>query len=212
MAERSIALLSGSGGTGKTVAALTIGGRWAERGAVTLVDTDPKDAGSSSDWLDRATPKPADSWQWAKADRSTLLATLDTIAGPVIVDTAAGLDSAQTIEIADAVDAVLVTGSVDEMREIVQAARTVKTMTNTPVAAVLTRTKTATDRSGLGLAARAAIEASEIELLGSLRDFATIARQKLAKGLPSRVTDQRVIDDGDALTEAVDRWLTKVAG
>lgn len=210
MASRSLALLSGSGGTGKTVTCLTIGGHWADRAPLTLVDTDPKLTGSATDWLDRATPEPCPQWSWAKADRSTLLATLGDIGGDVIVDTAAGLDSAQTIEIADAVGAVIVTGSVDEMREIIQAAKTVRAMTATPVAAVLTRTGSATDQSALGLAAREAIEATGVELLGSLRQYTAISRQKLARGLPHRVSDERVKFDGVDLVAALDRWLTKV--
>ena len=206
---RSIALLSPSGGTGKTLAALTIAEAWAEQGPCWLVDTDPKGAGSATDLLDRADPQPGEAFQWSKADRTTLLTVIGGATVPVVVDTAAGLGDALSIEVADAVSAVVVTGAIDQMRQIIQAIQTLQAGTETPVAALFTRSKSVTVGSALGEAVQSAVGAL-VPVLGVMRDLSELGRVVLGRTLPGRVTDQRVRGDAETVVGNLGRWLEKV--
>lgn len=209
----ALALMSGSGGLGKTVTALAIAGAWAERGPCWLVDTDDtKRAGTATDWLDRATPAPPPGLTWATSDRSELVDVLDRLPRPVVIDTPPGLRQGEGQAVAASVDAVLVVGSVLEVREVVAAARTVEGASSTPVAAVLTRTHPATDRSALGTAARQALDGAGVEVVGSLRRYASLEAAKLQRGLPHLVPDPRVGADVEALTSGVERWLAQTVG
>lgn len=207
----TVAVMSGSGGLGKTVTALTIAGTWAERGDVVLVDADDtKEAGTATDWLDRAEPAATDRLSWASADRDGLVAALANLPRPVVIDTPPGLRGAESLSVAHAVDAVLVVGSVDEMREVIQAAQSITSATDTPVAAVLTRTHPATDASALGQSVRQALGGVGLEVVGSLRRYTPLERAKLGKQLPFTVSDPRVVADRLNLVKGLDRWLTKV--
>lgn len=209
----SVAIMSGSGGLGKTVTALAIAGAWSQVGPVLLVDTDQtKEAGTASDWLDRADPEPVESLTWATSTQGELVGLLGKAPRPVVVDTPPGMKGDDARALAAAVDAVIVVGSVIEMREIVQAARTVAEAGSTPVAAVLTRTNPVTDSSTLGTSARMALDGAGVVVVGSVRRYAALEVAKLNRGLPHLVTDHRVQADVEATAVGLGRWLAKVVG
>lgn len=208
---KSIAIISSKGGVGKTGLAVALAAHWAAKQPVALIDLDTQDTGSAQWWLNR-TDGNLDGLSWVKTNPENLLKSIEKLDRFTIVDTPPRLDNQAIIEIAAAVDFVLIPGKPSEMSSTAQTAKTLQAATTTPVAAVFTRTLTGTMRGAWALSAISALETIECPVVGQLREYTALARAPFEGKRPDQLQTrikQQLNDDIEQLAANITKRINQ---
>ena len=140
---KKLAVISSTGGAGKTQLSVGLACVWSESGRnTTLVDVDPQDTTGASHWLDKLDEdnKSTANLTLVESSVKTISQNLTDIETTdiVLVDTPPKLSDSLIEGIAEKVDLVLVPGNIGgDLEAISQTASTILSRTSTPVLAVL---------------------------------------------------------------------------
>jgi len=199
---KTIAVLSGKGGTAKTTTTLGIGATIAGQGrSVVIVDTDPQDAGSSSWWLESTDD--IENLSYISASSTELLQGASSVDDDVmIIDTAPRLNDDTLRAIATISDLVLIVSAPAPL-DIAAAAQTVKTAlatSTTPYMILLTRV----DSRSIGEAYQAREELIEVghPVAGVvIRSLAAVRRAPFDGAMPPDVDERHAQDLNTLVSE-----------
>lgn len=171
MTVMRIAVISAKGGTGKTTVAVALACYWAHHTTVLLADCDPQTTGSATWWLDRTDQRLTDlHWVKATAEQTATVANKVT-ADIIVIDTKPSIRDTDTTQIANAVNLVIIPGSTYETGTIAQTAKTIHQHSNTPTAAVLTRTATQSTNTTATQEMNQALTQINCPVIGQLRRY-----------------------------------------
>jgi len=192
-----IAAVCSKGGVGKTTISLSLAGEYSTYEPVLLFDADPQDEGSAANILDRSADAFSD-LSWTSGSPAALIDQLPGLTVPIIIDTPPAITSTTVQALLQAVDLVLIPGSLDETRVITQTARTIDAVAPGVVyAAVLTRSTVQSLTSAEGTAELEALARPVTEggggvpIAGFIRHTREISRGLKQGLLPHEIPRQR---------------------
>lgn len=183
-----IVAVSTKGGVGKTTTIVTLATMWAERTGQALVwDTDDQDEGSALAWLD-ATADKVPGLLWKRGTAVELAAVADNLTVPLFVDTPPRIGDEALGVVARLADLLVIPGSLDERRTIVQTARALDVLApGRPYVAVITRSLSTSLASSAGGDIVRQLHAAGVPVAGSIRHTTTVARLPVEGRLPTEI-------------------------
>jgi CobQ/CobB/MinD/ParA nucleotide binding domain len=183
-----IVAVSTKGGVGKSTVTVALASLWADRTGQALIwDTDDQDEGSATAWLD-ATDDKVPGLMWRRGTGPELAAVVDQLAVPVFVDTPPRIGDDALRVVANLADLLVIPGSLDERRTIVQTARALDVLApGRPYVAVITRTLSVTYASAEGMDVVRQLHSVGIPVAGSIRLTRTISSLPTSRRLPTEV-------------------------
>jgi len=183
-----VALISSKGGTGKTTVAVALASYWAYQTSVLLADCDPQDIGAATWWLDRTEHK-SSRLSWVKTTAGEVADALTRINTEiVVVDTRPSIQDQDLVNVASAVDLVVVPGSAYESGTIAQTAITIMNATDTPCVAVLTKTSTQSAESAAVKEMTEALAAANCPIVGKIRRYVAMEAAPMQRRRPGQLT------------------------
>ena len=198
---RSIAVVSGKGGVGKTTTSLGIAGVIADLGrSVVVVDTDPQDHGSASWWLNSTDDERLSFITGTGAELAVNHSKLEQ--DHIVVDTPPRLDDDDLDHVLEIADLALVLSQPAAL-DVAAAAQTIASRVRpagTPYLLVLTQV----DGRSLAEAHDARLEllAAGHRVAGPvIRQFAAVRRAPLEAMLPTQATEKHRDDVASLVTE-----------
>lgn len=212
----AVSVISSKGGTGKTVTAVSLACWWAQHGHKTLlVDTDPQDVGSATWWLNRTDDRLAN-LSWVKTTPEELAPALNRLQAQwVMIDTPPRVDSQDLISIASLTNLVLIPGSPFEAAAIVQTAKTIQQTTQTPAAAVITRTGTQIMQSADVNEVSQALQNVNCPPIGQIRAYKAMAAAPAQGRRPLQLAGPagtKLASDLQTLAHNVERLINHAPG
>ena len=176
-----------------------------------LADLDDQDTGSATWWLDRTDDR-LETLRWVEASANELVDSLDRIeAQRIVVDTPPRIRNHELIKVAELVDLVLIPGLPSEAPSITQTAKTIAANTDTPTAAVITRTPTQTMHSSEVVAVADKLGEIGCPTVGQIRLYQAMAKAPIEGRRPLQLAGTagaQLADDLQKLAEGVERMLT----
>lgn len=206
---RTVSVISGKGGVGKTTTAVALASYWAASGSDTyFVDADPQDAGGATWWLEQ-TP-PLDTLDFVKCTDSDTLRRIPEIEGYefVVIDTPPRPETDQMNVIASVSDLIIVMADTEglALSAAIQTVKNIVEPSGTPYACLVSMVDPR--RSGRSAEAQHVLRANGFPAFDTLaRHYAVLKSCPTEQVLPAYVTGLNADQVRDDIHELVDEVL-----